>query len=47
MDKGTYFWKYRSWKHNYWKIVTNAEREKVKEFSEFNLQDIEECIRDF
>ena len=39
-------WKYRSWKHNYWKIVKNAEKKKAKKFSELNFQDAQECITD-
>lgn len=27
-------WKYRSWKHNYWKIVKDAEEKKVKRMQE-------------
>jgi len=40
-------WKYRSWQHNYWKIVKNAEMKRTKKFSELNLQDTEGCITDF
>lgn len=39
-------WKYRSWQHNYWKIVKNAEKKKAEKFSELNLQDTEGCISD-
>ena len=39
-------WKYRSWKHNYWKIVTHAEKKRIKKSSELNLQDTEGCITD-
>jgi len=39
-------WKYRSWQHNYWKIVKNAEKKRRKKLSELNLQDIEGCISD-
>jgi len=39
-------WKYRSWKHNYWKIVENAEKKKAKKFSELNVQDTEGCVSD-
>ena len=39
-------WQYRSWQHNYWKIVKNAEMKRVKKFSELNLQDTEGCITD-
>jgi len=27
-------WQYRSWKHNYWKIVKNAERSRVRKGSQ-------------
>ena len=40
-------WQYRSWQHNYWKIVKNAEMKRAKKFSELNLQDTEGCITDF
>ena len=40
-------WQYRSWQHNYWKIVKNAEMKRIKKFSELNLQDTEGCITDF
>jgi radical SAM protein with 4Fe4S-binding SPASM domain len=40
-------WQYRSWQHNYWKIVKNAEMKRTKRFSELNLQDTEGCITDF
>ncbi len=37
-------WKYRSWQHNYWKIVKNAE-EKCKEKTEgLDVYDMEGCI---
>lgn len=39
-------WQYRSWQHNYWKIVKNAEMKRVKKVSELNLQDTEGCITD-
>ena len=39
-------WKYRSWNHNYWKIVENAEKRKTKKFSDLNLQDTEGCLAD-
>jgi len=39
-------WKYRSWRHNYWKIVTNAEKKRIKKSAELNLQDTEGCITD-
>lgn len=39
-------WQYRSWQHNYWKIVKNAEMKRVNKFSELDLQDTEGCITD-
>jgi MoaA/NifB/PqqE/SkfB family radical SAM enzyme len=39
-------WQYRSWQHNYWKIVKNAEKKRAKKFRELNLQDTEGCITD-
>lgn len=39
-------WQYRSWQHNYWKIVKNAEMRRAKKFSKLNLQDTEGCIID-
>jgi len=39
-------WQFRSWQHNYWKIVKNAEMKRVKKFNELNLQDTEGCITD-
>jgi radical SAM protein with 4Fe4S-binding SPASM domain len=39
-------WQYRSWQHNYWKIVRHAEEKRTKKFSELNLQDSEGCITD-
>ena len=39
-------WQYRSWQHNYWKIVKNAEKKRAKKFRELNLQDTEGCISD-
>jgi len=40
-------WKYRSWQHNYWKIVKNAEKRRAKKLSILNLQDTEGRITDF
>jgi radical SAM protein with 4Fe4S-binding SPASM domain len=37
-------WKYRSWKHNYWKIVKTAEKARKKRFNKSNIADIEGCI---
>jgi radical SAM protein with 4Fe4S-binding SPASM domain len=39
-------WKYRSWQHNYWKIVKKAEKKRREKFNELNLQDMEGCIND-
>ncbi len=35
-------WQYRSWKHNYWKIVTKAEKKRVKKFTDLDSE--EGCI---
>lgn len=37
-------WKYRSWKHNYWKIVKNAEEKREAAINKLNFQDIEGSI---
>lgn len=37
-------WKYRSWKHNYWKIVKKAEEIRNEKL---DIQDIEGCSVDF
>ena len=37
-------WKYRSWKHNYWKIVKNAE--EVRRQKVLDIQDMEGCVAD-
>jgi radical SAM protein with 4Fe4S-binding SPASM domain len=39
-------WKYRSWKHNYWKIVDNAERTRQQRFERLDMQDSEGCMAD-
>ena len=39
-------WKYRSWKHNYWKIVKNAEESRKERFQKLDIQDVEGCIAD-
>lgn len=36
-------WKYRSWSHNYWKIVGNAEKKRTEKLS---FQDMEGCVAD-
>ncbi|MBZ0156977.1 MAG: radical SAM protein [Alphaproteobacteria bacterium] len=37
-------WKYRSWKHNYWKIVKNAEEKRQQRYEKLDLQDAEGCM---
>lgn len=37
-------WKYRSWQHNYWKIIKNAEKNRVKALSTLDIQDSEGCV---
>ena len=37
-------WKYRSWKHNYWKIVKNAEEIRKNRQNRTNIQDMEGSI---
>lgn len=39
-------WKYRSWKHNYWKIVKNAEEKRKQDFDRLDMQDMEGCINE-
>lgn len=39
-------WKYRSWKHNYWKIVGNAERRRQKKIESLNIHETEGLIAD-
>ncbi len=39
-------WKYRSWKHNYWKIVKNAERKRKQKIDGLTIHDMEGCISD-
>ena len=34
-------WQYRSWKHNYWKIVDNAEKTRQERFQSLEAQDME------
>lgn len=34
-------WKYRSWKHNYWKIVNNAEKARQERLEQFDVHDSE------
>lgn len=40
-------WKYRSWKHNYWKIVKKAEKRRKERHIKLDIQDVEGCIADF
>lgn len=40
-------WKYRSWKHNYWKIVRNAEEKCQQRYGKLDIQDVEGCMADF
>lgn len=37
-------WKYRSWKHNYWKIVKNAEKKRRQQYGKLDFQDSEGCM---
>jgi radical SAM protein with 4Fe4S-binding SPASM domain len=37
-------WQYRSWKHNYWKIVKTAEERRKEKTGELNFQDMEGCV---
>lgn len=37
-------WKYRSWKHNYWKIVKTAEDRRQQRFDRLDVQDVEGYI---
>lgn len=39
-------WKYRSWKHNYWKIVDNAEQSRKQKVESLNILDTEGCVAD-
>lgn len=32
-------WKYRSWHHNYWRVVEGAEKQRIKTFKELNIND--------
>lgn len=36
-------WKYRSWKHNYWKIVNNAEDARQRQLERLDIHDSEGC----
>lgn len=37
-------WKYRSWQHNYWKVVNNAEKNRQQKYDNLSLQDSEGYI---
>jgi hypothetical protein len=39
-------WKYRSWKHNYWKIVDQAEQKRQQKLQTLDLSDAEGYIAD-
>lgn len=39
-------WKYRSWKHNYWKIVDHAEQKRQQKLQTLDLSDAEGYIAD-
>lgn len=39
-------WKYRSWKHNYWKIVKTAEETRKAKVGALDFQDSEGCVSD-
>jgi radical SAM protein with 4Fe4S-binding SPASM domain len=40
-------WKYRSWKHNYWKIVETAEKKRRNKLRTLQVQGMEDSIKDF
>ena len=39
-------WQYRSWEHNYWKIVKKAEKKRTQNIKTLDLQTLEECVTD-
>jgi radical SAM protein with 4Fe4S-binding SPASM domain len=39
-------WKYRSWQHNYWKVIQTAETRREERFKKLDLRDSEGCIVD-
>lgn len=39
-------WQYRSWRHNYWRIVKNAEKKRRSRVVLLDFQEAEGCIRD-
>lgn len=39
-------WKYRSWQHNYWKVIQTAETRREERFKQLDLRDSEGCMAD-
>jgi radical SAM protein with 4Fe4S-binding SPASM domain len=39
-------WKYRSWRHNYWKIVKNAEKKRKSQVELLDFQESEGCVKE-
>jgi len=39
-------WQYRSWKHNYWKLVAHAEAKRQQDAGGLNIHDSEGCVND-
>jgi len=39
-------WQYRSWKHNYWKIVKKAEKKRRSQVEPLDFQESEGCVKD-
>jgi radical SAM protein with 4Fe4S-binding SPASM domain len=39
-------WQYRSWEHNYWKIVKKAEKKRTQNIKTLDLQTTGECVND-
>lgn len=39
-------WKYRSWKHNYWKLVKTAEDTRQQRFDKLDVQDVEGYVNE-
>jgi radical SAM protein with 4Fe4S-binding SPASM domain len=37
-------WKYRSWQHNYWKVIQTAETRREERFKKLDLRDSEGCM---
>lgn len=40
-------WQYRSWKHNYWKIVKNAEKKRRSKVERLDFHESEGYVKDF